>query len=202
MHVRRWAGAGTIVMSLNPDGVPAGFYHQAGATAYLIDPAGAYSPAAASAPRTHPAGPDDWAGASAPRLAAAAAYIPIIGATSVAAEIVDPKGAYRSAGASAPTTDPAATDGGAGASAPTLAAAGASIPITWASSAAAAIVELADKYNRARASAPTIDPADSRGAAGAPTVAALGEYIPVTEATSAAAEIVSPHGAYLPPVAT
>src|SRR5580658_9924682 len=188
MHVRRWAGAGTIVMSLNPDGVPAGFYHQAGATAYLIDPAGAYSPAAASAPRTHPAGPDDWAGASAPRLAAAAAYIPIIGATSVAAEIVDPKGAYRSAGASAPTTDPAATDGGAGASAPTLAAAGASIPITWASSAAAAIVELADKYSRA--------------AAGAPTVAALSEYIPVTEATSAAAEIVSPHGAYLPPVAT
>ncbi len=33
-------------MSPNPDDAPAGFFYQAGATAYLIDPAGAYSPAA------------------------------------------------------------------------------------------------------------------------------------------------------------
>ena len=39
-------------MSLNPDGAPAGYYYQAGATAYLIDPAGTYSPAGASAPTT------------------------------------------------------------------------------------------------------------------------------------------------------
>ena len=85
-------------MSLNPDGAPAGFYSQAGATAYLIDPAGAYSPAGASAPTTDPAGTDDGAGASAPTLAAAGVYIPITGATSAAAEIGDPEGAYSLAG--------------------------------------------------------------------------------------------------------
>ena len=77
-------------MSLNPDDTPAGYSYQAGATAYLIDPAGAYSPAAASAPTTESVGTDGGAGASAPTLAAAGAYIPITGATSVAAEIVDP----------------------------------------------------------------------------------------------------------------
>ena len=104
-------------MSLNPDGAPAGFYSQAGATAYLIDPAGAYSPAGASAPTADPAGTDDGAGASAPTLAAAGVYIPITGATSAAAEIGDPEGAYSLAGgaASAATTDPAGADGGAGA---------------------------------------------------------------------------------------
>ncbi len=76
-------------MSLDPNGAPAGYYCQAGATAYLIDPAGAYSLAAASAPTTDPAGTDSSAGASVPTLAAAGAYIPIAGATSVA-EIVDP----------------------------------------------------------------------------------------------------------------
>ena len=111
--------SGSIIMSLNPDGAPAGFYYQAGATAYLIDPAGAYSPAGASAPTTDPAGTDGGAGASAPTLAAAGAYIPITGATSAAAEIVDPARAYSLAGASAPTTDPAGPDSGAGASAPT-----------------------------------------------------------------------------------
>ena len=235
---------------------PAGFYYQAGATAYLIDPAGAYSPAGASAPTTDPAGTDGGAGASAPTLAAAGVYIPIAGATSAAAEIVDPAGAYSPAGASAPTTDPAGTDGGAGASAPTLAAAGAYIPVTGATSAAAEIVDPAGAYSLAGASAPTTDPAGRRSAAGAsaptlaaagrvhssdrgdlrgggdcrpcrrlqsggreraddrsgrqaqrrrrgaPTLAAPGASIPVTEATSAAAKIVSPPGTYLPPGAT
>jgi hypothetical protein len=99
-------------MSRNPDGASAGFYSQAGATAYLIDPAGAYSPSGASAPTTDPAGTDDvgtddGAGASAPALAAAGVYIPIAGATSAAAEIVDPTVSYRLAAASAPTTAPA-----------------------------------------------------------------------------------------------
>ena len=174
-------------MSLNPDLAPAGFYSQAGATAYLIDPAGAYSPAGTSAPTTDPAGTDDGGiddgvGASAPTLAAAGVYIPITGATSAAAEIVDPEGDYSLAGAgtSAPPTDPAGTDGGAGASAPTLAAAGAYIPITEASS-AAEIVEPEGTYSLAGASAPTL--------------AAAGAYIPITEASSAA-EIVEPEGTY------
>ena len=61
-------------------------------------------------------------GASAPTLAAAGTYIPVTGATSAAAEIVDPAGAYSLAGASAPATDPAGRHSAAGASAPTLAA--------------------------------------------------------------------------------
>ena len=97
-------------MSLDPNAAPAGYYYQAGATAYLIDPAGTYSPAGASAPTTDPADPYAGAGASAPTLAAAGAYIPITGATSVAAEIVDPAASYSLAGASSPTTDSAGTD--------------------------------------------------------------------------------------------
>jgi hypothetical protein len=178
-------------MSLNPDGAPA-YSYQAGATAYLMDPAGAYSPAGPSAPTIDPAFTDDGAGAgaSAPTLAAAGVYIPIAGATS-AAEIGDPEVAYSltSAGASPPTTDPAGADGGAGASVPTLAAAGAYIPITEATS-AAEIVDPEGVYSLAGASAPT-DPVGRRSAAGAsaPTLAAQGTYIPVTGATTAAAEI-------------
>jgi hypothetical protein len=62
-------------MSLNPNGAPAGYYYQTGATAYLIDPAGTYSQAGASAPTTDPAGTYSVAGASAPTLAAAGTYI-------------------------------------------------------------------------------------------------------------------------------
>ena len=87
-------------MSLNPNGAPAGFYYQAGATAYLIDPVGTYSLAGASAPTIDPAGAYSFAGPSAPTFAAAGAYIPITGATSVAAEIVDPAASYSLAGAS------------------------------------------------------------------------------------------------------
>ena len=119
-------------MSLNPNGAPAGYYSQDGATAYLIDPAGTYSPPGASAPTTDPAGTDGGAGASAPTLAAAGAYIPITGATSAAAEIDDPAGAYSPA--SAATTDPAGTYSGPRASAPTLAAAGTHIRVTGATS--------------------------------------------------------------------
>ena len=112
-------------MSLNPNGAPASFSYQTGATAYLIDSAGAYSPAAANAPTTDPAGTDDGgaddgAGANAPMLAAAGVYIPITGAASVTGEIADPAGAE----ASAATMGPAGTDSGAGANAPMLAAAG------------------------------------------------------------------------------
>ena len=186
---------GTIIMSLNPNGAPAGFYSQAGATAYLIDPAGTYSPPAASAPTTDPAGTDGGAGASAPTLAAAGAYIPITGATSAAAEIDDPAGAYSPAGASAATTDPAGTYSGPGASAPTLAAAGTHIRVTGATSGAVEIVDPAGTYSNAGASAPTTDPAgtysppgasapttdpagtSSGAGASAPTPAAAGTYI-------------------------
>ncbi len=53
-------------MSLNPNGAPAGYYYQAGATAYLIDPAGTYSGGRERA-TTDPAGTYSGAGASAPR---------------------------------------------------------------------------------------------------------------------------------------
>ena len=46
------------------------------------------------------------AGASAPTPAAPGTYIPVAGATSAAAEVVDPAGTYSLAGASAPTTRP------------------------------------------------------------------------------------------------
>ena len=216
-------------MSLNPDGAPAGFSYQAGATAYLIDPAGAYSLAGASAPTTDPAGTDGGAGASAPTLAAAGASIPITGATSAAAEIVDPAGAYSPAGASAPTTDPARA--GAGASAPTLAAAGASCPSDRRGGdcrprrglqSGAAATTRDDRPGRRRhaqrrrrsprrrlfrsggdirRSATTPIPPAHSGAS-APTLAAPGASIPVTEATFAAAKIVAPPGTYLPPGAT
>ena len=181
-------------MSLNPNGAPAGFYYQAGATAYLIDPVGTYSLAGASAPTIDPAGAYSFAGPSAPTFAAAGAYIPITGATSVAAEIVDPAASYSLAGASLPTTDPAGADGGPGASSPTLAAAGASIPITGATSVAAEIVDPAGAYSPAAATTRTTDPAGTDGGASAPALAAAGASIPITGATSAAAEIVGPAG--------
>ncbi len=179
-------------MSINPDAAPA--YSQAGATAYLIVPGGAYSPVGAIAATAGPAGTDHGGRASAPTLAAAGASIPVAGATSAAAEVVDPAGAYSPAAATTRTTDPAGTDGGA--SAPALAAAGASIPITGATSAAAEIVGPAGTDGGP--SAPTIDLAGRRSAAGvsAPTFAAPGTYIPVAGATSSAAENVDPAGAY------
>ena len=182
-------------MSINPDGAPA-YSYQAGATAYLIAPAGAYSPAAANAPTTDPAGTDGGAGASAPTLAAAGAYIPITGATSAAAEIVDPAGAYSPAGASAATIDPAGAYSGPGASAPTPADPGTHIPGAGATSAAAEILDPTGAYSPAGASAPTTDPAGTHSAAGAsaPTLAAPGASIPVTGATPSAAEIVDPAG--------
>src|ERR1700722_10648587 len=62
-------------MALNPNGAPAGYYYETGATTYLIDPAGTYSLAGATAPTTDPAGTYSAAGASAPTLAAAGTYI-------------------------------------------------------------------------------------------------------------------------------
>jgi Protein of unknown function (DUF3383) len=125
---------------------------------------------------------------------------PPIVPSSSAAEITDPAGTYSGAGASAPTTDPAGTYSGAGASAPTLAAPGTYIPVTGATSSAAAIVAPAGTYSAAGASAPSTDPAGTYSSARAsgPTLAAAGTYIPVTGATSAAAEIVSPPGTYSP----
>ena len=183
-------------MSLDPNAAPAGYSYQAGATAYLIDPAGAYSPAAASAPTTDPADPYAGAGASAPTFAAAGAYIPITGATSVAAEIVDPAASYSLAGASSPTTDSAGTDAGAGASGPTPPDPGTPIPITGATSAAAQIVDSAEQYSGA--SAPTTDPASRFSAVGAsaPALAAAGAYIPAAGATFSATEIVDAADAY------
>ncbi len=79
-------------MSLNPNGTPAGYYYQAGATAYVIDPAGTYSLAGAVAPTIDPAGTYSGLGASAPTPADPGTYIPFTGATSEGVEIVDPAG--------------------------------------------------------------------------------------------------------------
>src|ERR1700722_9459286 len=76
-------------MALNPNGAPAGYYYETGATAYLIDPAGTYSLAGASAPTTDPAGTYSLAGASAPTT--------------------DPAGTYSVVEASAPTPAAAGT---------------------------------------------------------------------------------------------
>src|SRR5271165_3906503 len=82
---------------------PAGTYSGAGASAPTTDPAGAYSGDDASAPTTDPAGTYSGAGASAPAPADPGTYIPVTGATSSAAEIVDFPGSYSLPGASAPT---------------------------------------------------------------------------------------------------
>jgi hypothetical protein len=89
---------------LDPDGAPAGYYYQSGATAYLLDEAGTYSLAGASTPTIDPAGTYSGPGASAPAPVAPGTCIPIRGATSAAAQVVDPVGAHSGAGASAPTT--------------------------------------------------------------------------------------------------
>ncbi len=148
-----------------PNGAPAGYRDPTQAT----DPLGGYS----------------GAGGSAPTLAAAGAYIPVIGAT-WAAEIADPAGTYGPASASAPTTDPAGAYSlaGAGTSAPMLAPPGAYIPVAGATSAEAEIPDPAGAYSAAGASASTL--------------AATGAYVPVTAATSGAADIVAPPGTYLP----
>ena len=80
----------------------------------MIDPAGAYSPAGPSAPSADPAR----------ALMAAAAHIPVAGATSAGSEIVSPPGTYLPSGASAPIADPGGTYSAAGASAPTIDPAG------------------------------------------------------------------------------
>ena len=174
-------------MSLDPNGAPAAYCYQVGATAYLIDPAGTYSQAGASAPTIDPAGAFSGVGASAPTPGAAGTYIPLTRATSEAVEIVDPAGAYSSS-----------------ASAPTPADAGGYIPLIGATSAGAEIEDPAGTYGPAGASAPTTDPVGTYSGAGAstPALAAAGAYVPVTGATSAAAEIASPPGTYAPPGAS
>jgi hypothetical protein len=152
-------------MLLNPDDAPAGFYSQAGATAYLIDPAGAYSPAGASSATNNPPGTDGGARPSVPTLAAAGASFPMPGATPAAAWVVDPV-AGSPAAATKPTTDPAGTDGGARGRAPTLAVAGVTIPVTGATPAAAEIVDAAGAYSLAGARAPTTDQAGRHSAVG------------------------------------
>ncbi len=64
---------------------------------------GRTNPAGSSLPTTDPAGTYSGPGASAPTPAAAGTYIPVTGATSTAAEIVDHVGSYSLAGADAPT---------------------------------------------------------------------------------------------------
>ncbi len=145
-------------MALDPNGAPAGYYYEAGATAYLIDPAGTYSLAGASAPTTDPAGTYSGPGAGSPTT--------------------DRAGTYSGPGASAATTDPAGTYSRRGASAPRLAAAGTYIPVTGATSAAAQIQDLAGTYSPAGASAATTDPAGTYSADGAraPTTDPAGAY--------------------------
>src|SRR5271165_6126633 len=61
------------------------------------------TPAVWSGPTTDPAGTYSGPGASAPTPADPGTYIPVAGANSSAAEIVDSLGSYSLAGASAPT---------------------------------------------------------------------------------------------------
>ena len=124
---------------------------------------------------TDPVGTFSGPGASAPTLADPGTSIPMTGATSSAAEVVDPAGS--AAGASASTTDPAGMYSAA-ASAPTLAATGTYIPVTVATSAAAGILSPAGTYSPAGASAPIADPGGTYSAAGAsaPTTDPAGTY--------------------------
>ena len=164
--------------------------------------------------------PRDFAGsysgadAAAPTPADPGTYIAAAGATSVAAETVDPAGTYSLAGASAPTQDPAGTYSlagasaptqdpagtysGAGASAPTPADPGTYIAAAGATSVAAETVDPAGNYSLAGASAPTQDPAGTYSGAGAaaPTPADPGTYIAAAGATSVAAETADPAGTY------
>src|SRR5271170_1718869 len=140
-------------MWLNPKSAPPGYYHRAGATAYLIDAAGTYSPA--GEPTIDPAGAHGNPGASTPTLAAAGGCILVTGATS-AAEIVDPAGSYSLSSAA---IDPAGPYSGSGASAPTLADPGAYVPLGGATSSASEIVYPAGAYSGAGVSASTVDPA-------------------------------------------
>ena len=188
----------TVTASLDPNGAPAGYYYQAGATAYIVDPAGTYSGAGASAPTPadpgtyipltgstsiaaeilDPQGTYSGAGAASPTLADPGTYIPVTGATSAAAEIIDPAGTWSGAGWAVPTGDQPGAYSGAGASAPTPAAAGTYIPGYGATSAAAEIVDGAGTYSLPGASTPTADPAGTYSAAGAsaPTLDPAGTY--------------------------
>jgi hypothetical protein len=179
-------------MTLNPNGAPAGYYYEAGATAYLIDPAGTYSLAGARAPTTDPAGTYSAAGASAPTTDPAGTY----SAAGARSPKTDPAGTYSGPGASAPTTDPAGTHSAARASAPKTDRAG-----TYSGpGASAATTDPAGTYSAAGASAPTTDPAGTYSAAraSAPRLAAAGTYIPVTGSTSAVAQMQDPAGTYSP----
>ena len=60
--------------TIDPNGAPAGYYYQAGATAYIEDPAGTYSLAGATAPTADPGGTYSAAGASAPTQDPAGTY--------------------------------------------------------------------------------------------------------------------------------
>src|SRR5271166_983682 len=170
------------------------------------------SPAGSSMPTTDPAGTYSGPGASAPTPADPGTYIPATGATSVAAEIVDPAGtcspagasaattdpagAYSGAEASAPTQDPAGTFSPAGAGAPMLAAAGTYIPGAGATSSAAELVDPAGTYSGAGASAPTTDPAGAYSGddASAPTTDPAGTY----SGAGASAPTPADPGTYIP----
>jgi len=183
-------------MSLNRNGGLPAYHFEAGHTADLSDPAGAYSLGGASAPTTDPARAYGGKRATAPTLAAAGTYISGAGATSSAADIVDPTGAYSGAGASAPTIDPDGAYSGPAASTPTPAIAGTYLRVAGSKSATAKVVDRARAYSGAGASAATIDPARAYGAPAASAPAQAGANIPVSEVNSAVAEIVDPAGAH------
>jgi hypothetical protein len=149
--------AGTSTATIDPAGTysgagasaptpaaPGTYIPNAGATspaAEITDPVGYYSLAGASAPtQAQPGYFVGTTGASTETPAAAGTYIPVTGATSPTAEVMDPAGYYSPAGASAPIIDPAGYYSGAGASVPTPVAAGWYIPVTGATSAAATTV--------------------------------------------------------------
>ena len=147
---------------------------------------GATPPAGSSTPTTDPAGTYSGPGASAPTPADPGTYIPVTGATSVAAEIVDPAGAYSGAGASAPITDPAGTYSSTGASAPSQDPAGTFSPAGASASVLAAAGTYIPGAGATSSAAELVDPAGSYSGAGtsAPTLAQPGYYVPTAGASS------------------
>ena len=102
-------------MSLDPNGAPAGYYYEAGATAYLIDPAGTFSLAGASAPTTDPAGTYSGRGRVRADLAIRGHIYRRAGATSARGGDRRPGRHIQPPRRERPTTDPAGTYSGAGA---------------------------------------------------------------------------------------
>jgi hypothetical protein len=154
-------------MALNRNGAPPAHHREAGRTAYLIDPAGAYISGGASAPTTGLARAYSGKRATAPTPATGSGYIAGAEATSFAAEIVDPGGAYGGAVASASAIDPAPAYSGPAATMPTPAIVGTCLPVAGSKFAAVKGVDIAGAHSSTGERAATIEPAGAYNGPGA-----------------------------------